>query len=578
MSVDLPKICLIRVPAVESFRFSTGSIAPPLGLAYIAAAIESSGRKVHLIDAVGEAPTTTCSYVRGYLVGLRFEQIVERVPPETKVIGISIVFTHEWPAAAVLVGLLRTRFPFAKIILGGEHVTAMPEFCLATSPADVAVLGEGEETIIDLLSAIEDGGDLSRIPGTAVRFGEKILTTSRRERRRDIDNICLPAWQHVRLGVYHAHGFVGGMDSEFLTVPILATRGCPYQCTYCSSPRMWSPRWIARDPVKVVDEIEFYVKTRGARNFPFQDLTAILKKDWIIQFCNEVIQRNLSITWLLPTGTRLEAVDEQVAHLLRRSGMVSMAFAPESGSELTREIIRKRMQTEALLQAITDAGKADLNVAIFVVIGFPHETRPLLRENIEFVRRLRDYPVKDLSIGSYMALPGTELFDTLYDSGAIQVDRNWFRSMLDGNSLLPFRSWNRNISRLEFFLAKIQMYFTFYVRLRPSGGGGLGVRVISLFRGVFISRSHSSRLQTALSNALRSGIEVIRAHLRDPWMAADMEAQLFSTWDTTYRRIRVQRIEKGIIQPGPKDSRDLHKRNMVQLVKHEHGTAYSVDA
>ena len=459
-------ICLIRVPAVESFRFSTGSIAPPLGLAYIAAAVEASGRIVHLIDAVSEAPTTTCSYIRGYLVGLRFDQIVERVPPETGVIGISIVFTHEWPAAAILVELLRSRFPLAKIILGGEHVTAMPEFCLATSPADIVVLGEGEETIIDLLSAIEDGGDLTRIPGTAVRVGERVHMNSRRERRRDIDNICLPAWHHVRLEVYHAHGFVGGMDSESLTVPVLATRGCPYQCTYCSSPRMWSPRWIARDPVKVVDEIEYYVKTRGARNFPFQDLTAILKKDWIVQFCREVIQRDLSITWLLPTGTRLEAVDEQVAHLLKRSGMVSMAFAPESGSESTREIIRKRMQTDALFQAIADAGKADLNVAIFVVIGFPHETRLSLHENIDFVKRLREYPVKDLSIGSYMALPGTELFDTLYDSGAIRIDRNWFRSMLDGNALLPLRRWNQNVSRFEFFLAKIWIYLVFYVRLR----------------------------------------------------------------------------------------------------------------
>src|SRR4029450_7497130 len=97
------------------------------------------------------------------------------------------------------------------------------------------------------------------------------------------------------------------------------------QCTYCSAPNMWLPRWIARDPVKGVDEIEMYVRKFGAGNFPFQDLTAIIQKDWIKTFCNERIRRNPHIQWQLPTGTRSEAIDPEVARLLKASGMTSMA-------------------------------------------------------------------------------------------------------------------------------------------------------------------------------------------------------------------------------------------------------------
>jgi len=105
---------------------------------------------------------------------------------------------------------------------------------------------------------------------------------------------------------------------------------------------MWLPRWIPRDPIKVVDEIESYVKRYGAGNFPFQDLTAIIQKDWIKTFCQELVRRNLSIQWQLPTGTRSEAIDPEVARLLKASGMTSMAYAPESGSDLTRRLIKKR--------------------------------------------------------------------------------------------------------------------------------------------------------------------------------------------------------------------------------------------
>src|SRR5215470_16318038 len=127
MSGRHPVICLIRPPAAESFRFSVASIALPLGLAYVAGSLRHAGFDIHLVDAVGEGAGTRANYCKGYLVGLRFEQIVERIPTETDIIGITVVFTHEWPAVVRLIDLIRDRHPDAAIIIGGEHVTSMPE-------------------------------------------------------------------------------------------------------------------------------------------------------------------------------------------------------------------------------------------------------------------------------------------------------------------------------------------------------------------------------------------------------------------------------------------------------------------
>src|SRR5262249_18634088 len=154
----------------------------------------------------------------------------------------------------------------------------------------------------------------------------------RRDRIRGLDEIPWPAWQLFDVKAYDDNKLVTGIHYG-LTVPILATRGCPYQCTYCSSPNMWTTRWYARDAKDVASEIEHYHRVYGAKNFPFQDLTAILKREWVVEFTKEILAKKLDITWQLPAGTRSEIVDDEVAQLLKASGCRSVNFAPESGSE-----------------------------------------------------------------------------------------------------------------------------------------------------------------------------------------------------------------------------------------------------
>ena len=578
MSLSYPDIQLIRPPAVESFRFATTSISLPIGLAYISSSLKEHGFKVEVLDAVGEAPKNRTGYFKGYLVGLSLKEMAEKINPNVLAIGISVIFTHEWPVAVKLVSLIKEKFPNIPIILGGEHISALPEFSLNTSRADYIVMGEGEETIIELIKAIKNKATFQKIEGIGYRINNQVVINNRRNRRQSIDKISYPDWDSFNVKGYHENRFVGGMYSDNLTIPILATRGCPYQCTYCSAPNMWLPLWIPRDPILVVDEIEYYVKKFGAGNFPFQDLTAIIKRDWIKAFCEELIKRELNITWQLPTGTRSEAIDSEIAFLIKKSGMTSMAYAPESGSEETRKYIKKKMKTDRLFASVDAAAQADLNVAVFLVIGFPHDLPKHLEENKNFVERLAKHGVTDLSVGFYMALPGTELFYSLYDSNKIKLDIEYFKHILDSLALFPSQKYCPAISRVSLFLWKLKFYLRFYKSKKSTNNISSLLNSVKIaLKGLFSSEGHDSKLQTAFHNAYTSLIDTMKSK-RKRWISPKEELNLFKEWDNIYRQIRREKLSKGIAKISPADTRELHKSNVINHIQKEHKTVRSMSS
>lgn len=335
------------------------------------------------------------------------------------------------------------------------------------------------------------------------------------------------------------------------------------------------PRWIARDPIKVVDEIESYVKRYGAANFPFQDLTAIIQKNWIKTFCEESIRRQLDISWQLPTGTRSEAIDPEVAHLLKASGMTSMAYAPESGSDRTRTLIKKKMVASKLLASIDAAVGAGLNVAVFLVIGFPHDQPEHLEENFPFIDELGRRGVSDLSVGFYMALPGTELFHSLYDAGRIKIDRPYFRHILESLALVPSQSYCDALRPIDLVRWKLRLYRRFYGAKRHDREGGILVSMRRAMGGLFGSGDHTTKLESAFRNALISGIESVRVLFRQRYMRKADELAIFASWDAIYRRVREQNLASGVVFRAPVDTTELHRTNVISALTREHGAAHA---
>src|SRR5690606_26627969 len=130
------------------------------------------------------------------------------------------------------------------------------------------------------------------------------------------------------------------------SMQVLGTRGCPYQCTFCSAPQMWTTRYVAREPEDVVEEIRGYVEEFGVENVNFVDLTAATNRRWTLGFCDALDRSGLDITWQLPVGTRVEAIDREVLQRLWDTGCRNITFAPESGSPRLLDVMNKRIKLE----------------------------------------------------------------------------------------------------------------------------------------------------------------------------------------------------------------------------------------
>lgn len=497
------KLQLIHPPAFLNPTALT-ALRPslPLGLAYIAAAVRAAGHEVAVIDAVGEAPDRIVRKGRVAQLGLSVEEIVARIAPDTQVVGIGAMFTYQWRVVAELIGALKRDRPDLLVVGGGEHFTGLPEESLRRSPVDLVVLGEGEETIVELLRrygawrAAHAGADpasgvaewAAELPGTSFRRGDEVVHNARRDRVREIDAIPRPAWDLFDVSGYDDRRLINGVRMG-RTMPILATRGCPYRCAYCSSPNMWTTKWVAREPKLVVDEIQDYVETFGAKNFPFQDLTAILKRQWVVDFCNELIARKLDVTWQMPTGTRCEVVDAEVAALLRASGGLSLNFAPESGSEEVRKKVSKQMTEASLFNAVQAAVDARLNTSVFFVLGFPRDTVADFRATLRWARRLARAGVEDLAVGFYFPIPGTRFFKELEQDGKVELSDELMMApiFVHDRWLTEDRNFSAGLSARTLTWWRYRIVWAFYWRailVNPR-------RLLRVFRNFFSGREES---------------------------------------------------------------------------------------
>jgi len=277
-----------------------------------------------------------------------------------------------------------------------------------------------------------------------------------------VGSIARPAWHLVRIADYMRKARFHG-PSNGSSMPIMATRGCPYQCTFCTSPAMWTTKWIARDPQDVVDEMSSYRETYGARDFQFVDLTAIVKKDWILAFCDALSARGWTdVTWLLPSGTRSEAIDEEVASRLVATGCKLLTYAPESGSLAVLKRIKKKVNLDRMKQSIRGARRAGARVECFLIIGFPDETLREILQTYLFILQLVWIGVDSIGYSGYRPVPGTEISDRLVAEDGLHYGDDVYLSLMKSTSFFQSVSWSRRFSNLQLSLLRVFGLALFY--------------------------------------------------------------------------------------------------------------------
>jgi anaerobic magnesium-protoporphyrin IX monomethyl ester cyclase len=401
---------------------------PPLGAAYVAASLERAGHRVTLVDAFGAGLERYTPFGPVFLRGVSNDEAVAAIPADTDVIGVGCMFSCQWPATRQLITDIRRRFADVPLVMGGEHATALPELSLSQAPLDAVVLGEGEETATAFMSFVAGRTALADIAGIAFLRDGKLVRTRTRKRITDVDAIPAPAWHLVDVDRYmrfnQPHGAAQG---RFM--PMLATRGCPFECTFCTNPGMWTQRWIPRDPSKVIDEIESYIERYGATDFQFEDLTAIVRRAWIIDFCHEILRRQLRITWQLPSGTRSEAIDAEVARLMKQAGCHEFSYAPESGCPETLKLIKKRVALDKLFHSARDAMRAGINVGCFFIVGFPSEGWRNVLRTYRAIVKCAVLGFSTINVNAFSPQPNTELYYQLVERGRIALDDAYFYSL-----------------------------------------------------------------------------------------------------------------------------------------------------
>jgi len=446
-------VTLIRPPKITTdFSPHTQSGVPPMALACLAAVLDEAGHGVTIIDAYGEAPNRAVDIPGTNLttVGLTADEVANRVPGDTDIIGVTCMFSQDWLYAKRVIAAAHAAAPTATIVVGGEHITADPAHVLRTAPAVTAcVLGEGEETLLELVAAVAAGRDLAGVPGLVVRRSGAPLHTSPRARIRNIDTLPWPAWHLVPTFSMYLDNHFGYEEFNRRTMPMIATRGCPYRCTFCSSPSMWGTNWLAREPQDVIDEIKYCIAEYRVEHLEFYDLTAVVDRRWILKFAHLLADERLPVTWRLPSGTRSEALDEEVLQAMVASGCEAIVYAPESGSPRTLARIKKQVKPERMLRSVRAAVRAGMHVRAHFIMGMPGQTLSEIGETYIFIGKMAWAGVHDISSFFFYPYPGSEMYRDLVACKKIDPEAAEYDELLAGACFTDFkavRSWSEYFS------------------------------------------------------------------------------------------------------------------------------------
>jgi radical SAM superfamily enzyme YgiQ (UPF0313 family) len=374
---------------------------PPIGIAYLGAVVHQKGYDVKLIDS---ALTTINNIV---------EQAKKYSPD---VIGVTC-WTINRKAVWHLCAKLKEQLPGAFLIIGGPHASYYPEHMFIKTNADAVVIGEGENTIVELLAELENGGCLSKVKGIIFRGKDgKIVKTQAREQIECLDSIPLPYYDGFEQ--FNLENYSGLPWLTHPTAAIITSRGCIYDCSYCGSVNFWGKHWRYRSAQNVLEEIKYVVNNLGAKSIYFFDDNFPVNKQRAKDICSGIIDMNISIEW--GCCSHVKMINEELLGYMKESGCVSIDFGVESGSNKILKNINKKQTRADIELAFALSHKFGIKPRAYLMVGNKGETENTIDETIEMIARIKPFS----SIGATLLwlLPGTLAFSEARTNGFIKDD------------------------------------------------------------------------------------------------------------------------------------------------------------
>lgn len=372
------------------------TIWPQANLAYLAAEMQNKF-SVEIIDCIAKE-----------IYWDEFEKILTEQKPRYILTNIiSSTLTNDLRVADL-------GRKISAIIIGvGSHVTALPEDTMKRFPSlDYIILGEAEETLRELIGALENKTDLAAVRGLVWRRDGAVVINEKRPLIKDLDSLPIPLHELLPIKK-HKLPFIGS-DYTF----VMTDRGCPYGCTFCRSPIAWNRMFRSRSAKSILEELR-YLKSLGIKNFAIHSDVFTLNKERDIELCKAMIDEKLDMRWIC--NSRADTVDEELLTWMKKAGCFMIAYGFESGSQKVLDLAKKGITIAQIRKSAEITRKAGIKVWGYFMIGLPGETPATVRETIDLAKEL---PLTLANFAVAAPYPGTEFYNLVKKEGWLQSD-NW---------------------------------------------------------------------------------------------------------------------------------------------------------
>lgn len=412
------KVLLIQ-PPFTILRTESKKCHPPLGLAYLAAALKENC-EVFILDALAEGYEEEQIINKSYLrYGLSFENIKKKIIAiSPDIIGISCLFSAQFGNVSKLCQIVKEIDKRIITVLGGAHPSAVPEEVLKDDSIDFVVIGEGEISLKGLIECIGSKKNIQDIDGMGFKYNGSIRINRRKGYQENLDEIPFPCWDIFPLKKYfninNPHGSPA-RRTPFL--PVITSRGCPFKCVFCSIYNIWGRNFRVRSAENVLLELDYLVNRFGVKEILFEDDNLTLDKERAKQIFREIINKKLDLTWSTPNGIAVQTLDEEILELMKESGCYAVSIGIESGDEyVLKNIIEKPIALSRVKPVVKKAKSLGLETTAFFVVGFPGETRAQLKNTFRFAE---DLEADNVNFFFATPLPGTRLLKLCEERGLI---------------------------------------------------------------------------------------------------------------------------------------------------------------
>ena len=383
-----------RIAAGYEFVKNITNRSPSLGLLHLASEVRLHGWDPAIIE----------SDVCDMDVDAVARELIETAP---RFVGITLFTVGVWGAATIARKLKRA-LPETIVIVGGPHISSMGPETLERFPEfDVAVVGEGERPLIDLLNALENGTPLADVPALLYRECDEIVKTPSLPIDRVLDDLPMPAWDLLP-------GFPEAYPPAVFDFPrgpvatIAASRGCPFHCRFCDTSTFGAKirRYSAE---KVFEMMQHLHDEYGVRHVMFVDDLFLASREKTEELCRLILERGLKMTWTCTA--RVDTVKPEVLQTMKAAGCWEISFGLETGSDELLVKMDKLAEVEKSEQAVKWTAAAGIRTKGLFMLGYPGETRETIAMTRDFVRRI---PMTIMNLTKFTPYPGSPIYRDLY--------------------------------------------------------------------------------------------------------------------------------------------------------------------